>query len=178
MSGNCHMRLTFDVNMSAEWFNSVVHAVISKALCCAGFLTTIAFLHFFLVLNEMLNFMILHHYTMCCWHFSCLKWWPWWVAWTMCRNSETTFGVGVGVSVTVQLVASWIRWKLGHTSMFLNSLAHVNTQHLIYCLDSNLKCFFPNLLKSNTPSDYDEFFPVSENTSLLSRTPQKMSMVL
>lgn len=34
--------------------------------------------------------------------------------------------------------------------MFLNSLAHVISQYLIYCFDFNLKCFFPDLPKYDT----------------------------
>lgn len=57
--------------------------------------------------------------------------------------------------------------------MFLNGLAHVNTQDSIHC--SNLTSdVFPNLLKCNALWIMVIFFLLSQNTSL-SRTPQNES---
>lgn len=132
MSGNCQERLTFGVNMSAEWFNSVTHALISQAQCRAGCLTVIAF-----CISSQRCMKSSPVSVTCCGRFVL----PWWLAWVMPRSTEPIFG-GVshcpaGGFLTV--------WKVGRSSVFLTGLVHVSTQYLISSLDFNFRCFFPTL---------------------------------
>lgn len=83
MSGNCQERLTFGVNMSAEWFNSVTHALISQAQCRAGCLTVIAF-----CISSQRCMKSSPVSVTCCGRFVL----PWWLAWVMPRSTEPIFG--------------------------------------------------------------------------------------